>query len=182
MIIHRQFSFDKQKLKVEKSEHGGALKNPQKRKRPLSRRSSMHLVLRSRLAKGDWSFRRHHNSLKMILQKFSKRHHVDVREWANVGNHLHLHIRVQDRRTYRNFIRAITAAIMIAVTNFSRWNKAPLGFQFWDARPFSRIVSTWREVLNLIDYIKINRLQGLGWPTPLARVQIKYPSRYDSSV
>lgn len=159
--------------KREKSEHGGSLKNPQKRKRPLGVKASMHLVLRSSLAQDDWSFRKHHKPIQNILQKFSKKHSVHILDWANVGNHLHLHVRVYDRRGYRNFIRAITSAIVIAVTQFSRWQKAPPDFQFWDARPFSRILTSWREILNLRDYVKINKLQGLGWPTGLARIEVK---------
>jgi REP element-mobilizing transposase RayT len=184
MRFSRQMSLGKSAYKYphkrEKSEHGGSLKNPQKRKRPIGVKSSMHLVLRSSLATGDWSFRKHHKPIENILQKFSKKHAVHILDWANVGNHLHLHMRVYDRRGYRNFIRAITSAIMIAVTQFSRWRKAPLDFQFWDARPFSRILSSWREILNLRDYVKINKLQGLGWPKSFARIEVKTLQKMNS--
>jgi hypothetical protein len=66
------------------------------------------------------------------------------------------------REHYRSFIRAITAAIMMRVTGFNQWNPKPKGFQFWDLRPFTRIVSSFKYIMNLRDYIQINKLEGFG--------------------
>jgi hypothetical protein len=35
--------------------------------------------------------------------------------------------------------------------------------RFWDQRPFSNIVSSWRQCRNLRDYIRINHFEGLGF-------------------
>ena len=47
----KQFQFNNPGVRKEKSEHGGSLKNPQKRKRPLGLRTTTHIVLRSTKAK-----------------------------------------------------------------------------------------------------------------------------------
>ena len=145
----------------------------------------MHLVLRSSKAKGEWSFLRKKNylAIESILVRFSARHGVRILHAANVGNHLHLHIRLDSRRSYRPFIRAVTAAIMMAVTGRSRWSKRvqskgatsqPVSAQkFWDYRPFTRIVVGFRAVLGLRDYIAINRLEGSGVSRETARVLVR---------
>lgn len=137
--------------------------------RPLSTRNSMHLVLRSTQAKGDWSFTRHRVKIATIIEDFAVRNGVILKSMANVGNHLHLHVQLTHRHTYRAFIRAITAAIMMAVTGASRWKKIKLDKKFWDRRPFSRILSGYRAVLRLQDYIRINQFEGWG----LTRVSAK---------
>ena len=158
----KQLQFDKPGFKKEKSDHGGSLPNPQKRKRPLGFRSTTHLVLRSTKAVKKWSFRRKHNFIEDTLYKFAKKHHIHVLSHANVGNHLHLHLRISSRKNYKAFIRALSSAIALGITGYNRWNKAPEGFKFWDQRPFSRIVSTWNEFMNLKKYVELNRWEGLG--------------------
>ncbi len=145
-----------------KTEHGGSIANSQKRKRPLSSRHSMHLVLRSSKAKGSWSFKKHQEKIEGILQKFAKKYHIQILNHANVGNHIHLHLKTSTRKNYRAFIRAITSAIRITVTGYSKWNPAPEKFQFWDLRPWSRILQTFREFKNLTKYIGLNQIEAMG--------------------
>jgi REP element-mobilizing transposase RayT len=165
----KQLHFDRPGFRPEKSEHGGSLKNPQKRRRPLAIRSTMHLVLRSSKARKQMSFRRHQGAIAKILKNFAKKYHVELLSTANVGNHLHLHMRPTSRKSYQAFIRAITAVIMMRVTGFSRWNPKPEDFQFWDQRPYSRIISTWREFLSLKNYVTINAWEGFGVSRAVAR-------------
>jgi REP element-mobilizing transposase RayT len=150
-------------LKNEPLAYGGALLRTRAGRahgRPLSTRDTMHLVLRSSRATGAQSFRRHTARLDAILRKFSARYGVRVLSFANVGNHLHLQIKLSNRQLYKPFIRALTAAIAMAVTGASRWKK--MDGKFWDYRPFSRVVKSWRGFLALKDYIYINQLEGAG--------------------
>lgn len=151
-------------LKPESKSHGGILRNKRKGRgaRPISASESMHVVLRSSKAKGEWSFKRKENSKKIdrIIKKFSKKHHVGVKQVANVGNHLHMDIQLAHRRSYKPFIRAITSAIAMAITGVSRWTKRKI--KFWDYRPFTRVIKSWRAKLALRDYIMINQLEGIG--------------------
>ena len=118
-----------QKLKGQKEAYGGVLLQTRvgrSRARPVSARHSMHLVLRSSLAQQDWSLRRSKNQRKIaeILHKFCSKFRVQVLSMANVGNHLHLHIQMSTGREFKPFIRAVTAAMAMAITGASRW--APL--------------------------------------------------------
>src|SRR5690606_20677480 len=120
--------------------------------RPLSTRQTIHLTLRSSQARGEWSFRRPQNfhKVRQIFRKFSSKYGVRVLGFANVGNHLHLQIRLTRLHLYSPFIRAVTSAVAMAVTGASRWKKAgdkPL--RFWDYRPFTRVVESYRAYLNL---------------------------------
>lgn len=156
-----------------KSHHGGSLKNARKRQRPLSRKYSMHVVLRSTEARRGWSLRRHKHKIDQILKKFAAKYRVEILSYANVGNHIHLHLKLSGRQTYKAFIRAITAAIMIAVTGFSKWRPKPKNFQFWQHRPFSRIVRSLKAFKNMVDYIQINHLEGLGVERQTAVLEVR---------
>lgn len=159
-------------LAQEPNAYGGELLKKRKGRllgRPLATKHSMHLVLRSSKATGEWSFRRTNNrrNIDRIIAKFSKKYAVKVLSFANVGNHLHLHIQLGYRAGYKPFIRAITAAIAMAVTRRNRWTKKPPSalngkLKFWDYRPFTRIILGFKALLNLRDYIRINQLEGFG--------------------
>jgi putative transposase len=157
----------------ESSTHGGSLKNACKRQRPLSTKQSMHLVLRSKQATHKWSLRLYRKDIDIILRRFAYKYRVQILSYANVGNHLHLHIRLHNRRNYRAFIRAISAAIMMKVTGFCQWRPKPEGFRFWEHRPFSRIVSGYRAFIRMVDYIQINYLEGLGCQRQWAIQEVK---------
>lgn len=168
-------------IKPFSSAYGGQLLNTRRgrsRPRPLAVRATMHLVLRSSRAKGDLSFRRakHKHKISEIVARFSKRHGVLVRQFANVGNHLHFHVQLRTREAYRPFIRGMTAAIAMAVTGVSRWSR-PGELRrkgFWDLRPFTRILHSRHKRLTLQNYIEINQLEGMGYSRGLARERIQW--------
>lgn len=174
-------------LKTQESSYGGELLKKREGRahgRPLSTTNTMHLVLRSSRAAGDWSFRRPKNEKKIreIVLRFSRKYGVRVLNLANVGNHLHFHIRLGNRYTYKPFIRAVTAAIMMAVTGYSKWNKRPADERFWDYRPFTRIIANGlRAFLSLNDYIRINQLEGFGFRREVARIIVADERRIFSS-
>jgi hypothetical protein len=166
-------------LKNQPSAYGGELLKTRKgraRPRPLSTRETMHLVLRSSKARGDWSFRQPKNAraVKTLTTKFAARYGVKIIHAANVGNHLHFHVKLTNRRTYAPFIRALTAAIAMAVTGASRWRplKKTVKGRFWDYRPYSRVVQGYRAPLTLRDYIFINQLEGQGRGRDEARLLV----------
>src|ERR1700690_696546 len=75
--------------------------------RPITTQETMHFSLRSTKATGDWSFLKHKQKIEQILEKFARKNGVILISFANVGNHLHLTLRLTSRHTYRAFIRAI---------------------------------------------------------------------------
>lgn len=175
-------------LKKEKLAFGGDLMTTRKGRqgsRPLTTRNSMHLVLRSTKAKGSWSFARPHNQKKIdqIVRKFSQKYGVRILSLANVGNHLHFHLQLTNLHTYKPFIRAVTAAIAIGVTGFSRWKKRPASEKtFWDRRPFTRVIADGRRAfLAVRDYVRINQLEGFGFQREVARIILKETRLRESS-
>lgn len=173
-FVHVQTKF----FKDEPKSYGGELLKKRKGRRgarPLDTKNSMHLVMRSRHAKGPWSFKRSENSRKisLILRKFAVKYGVRILSVANVGNHLHLHIQLTTRFGYKPFIRAITAAIAMAITEMSRWNK--LKIKFWDLRPFTRVVIGRKAWMILTKYIRVNQLEGMGYSRETAKAVMAWP-------
>jgi REP element-mobilizing transposase RayT len=159
-------------LTLHKTDHGGDLKNPQKRARPLSTKESIHLVLRSTKAQGKMSFYKYKKEIDTILNTFANKYHIEIKSSATQGNHIHLHIKLFKRDTYKPFIRAVTAAIMMKITGFCRDRPKPVNYKFWDRRPFTRVIRTFKEFKNLVDYIQINVFEGLGYSRTEARAEV----------
>ncbi len=175
-----------------KSSYGGTLQTTRlarSKPRPLSTRHSMHLVLRSSRARGAFSFKKpqHEQKIKHIISKFAHKYGIKMISIANAGNHLHLHIKLSNRFGYKPFIRAITSSIATAVRGNPRWPKQlkqdqltplnrktakPFEGRFWDRRPFTRFVSSFKDYLRLEEYIEINQLEGMGFKRFNAKMMI----------
>lgn len=161
-------------LKSETNFYGGTFRNKRKGRqgsRPLAVRHSMHVVLRSSQAKGDKSFLKHRKKVRGIIDRFAKRYGVKIHTLANVGNHLHLHIQLANRFTYKAFIRAVTGTIALAMTGASKLKKNAK--KFWDYRPFSRVVIGYRAFLKVRDYVLVNQLEGQGHDRDYADIIVR---------
>jgi REP element-mobilizing transposase RayT len=166
--------------------YGGILLKKRKNRtyaRPISTSQTMHLVLRSSKAIGEKSFKTSQNQkyIQNIIAKFSIKYGIRIISLANVGNHLHLHVKIAKRAGYLCFIRAVTAAIAMRVSGRNRWsvkkssnerNSMNGKEKFWDYRPFTRIVEGFHALLNMRDYIQINQLEGLGVSRLQARMML----------
>jgi len=157
-------------LKQNPDAYGGTLQRTRAgraRPRPLTHTGSMHLVLRSSKATGIWSFRARNNEQKIkgITARFTHKYGIKLHSMANVRNHLHLHIGLPNKECYRPFIRALTAAIAMAITGASRWKplKKSAKDKFWDYRPFTRLVHGLKAFLRVNDYVDVNELEGIGY-------------------
>ena len=188
----RQLSFLKPSLK----EFGGArLKGNPKEKRPLSLKSALHLVLKSKRAFGAQSMlaKPHARQIDQTIRKQAATCGVKIYHLVNVGNHLHLVIRIQDRRLYRVFIRSVSGLIARQVLRKQRGperlqenQKEVRKSSFWVARPFTRLVSWGRDYKNLSKYMQKNRSQTerfgarvsekLGHVVPGFDIQISSPN------
>ncbi|OFZ14866.1 MAG: hypothetical protein A2Z20_04560 [Bdellovibrionales bacterium RBG_16_40_8] len=181
------------------SAYGGMLRNRRcgRGRRPISIIYSMHIVLRSTLARGKWSFAGDQNRemIRYVLAKHATTCAVKLIATGNAGNHLHLRIQVASREQYIHFIRAVTGEIALKIKKIihperelARSKKHELGCapdessseqislkekNFWDRRPFSSIVGTLRYATRLTDYIKINQLEGNGISRAYARLVVQ---------
>jgi REP element-mobilizing transposase RayT len=147
-------------------------------KRPLSAKQTIHLTLRSTKAKGPLSLRRKRHAIEDAVRRQAAQARIKLLRLANVGNHLHLHIKLPNdvlhRDEYRRFIRAITGLIARLALNAERGApRLARGERFWDLRPYTRVLSSWREHLWLVDYININQLEGMGVDRALAKEMVR---------
>ncbi|MBK9293179.1 MAG: transposase [Oligoflexia bacterium] len=144
---------------------GGSLttKRAHRTARPLSTRYPIHLVLRSSKAVGKNSFWEKKNKflIKQALNKFSLRWGIKIINCANVGNHLHLYMQLSNRFTYEKFIRSLTGTLALQITRHNK-NLGEGAKNFWDYRPYTRIVIGEKAHLVMKDYLLINQMEGLG--------------------
>ena len=148
----RQQSFFKQK--INKFFGGSLRKSNPKTKRPNSTRQAIHLVLKSQYAVGKHSMLHSYNTKKIesVILSQAKFWGVKIYHYVNVGNHLHLVIKLNKRRSFSPFIRTITGLIARHVLNAERGSAKKV--QFWVARPFTRIISSGKDYLNINKYMK----------------------------
>ena len=142
--------------------HGGdTRKGKRKLMRPLDPRRPLHLVLRSRRARGAWSLLHPHHQGRVRAQVEELAHEQGVRilNFANVGNHLHILLKTPSRRAFQTYLRRLTGAIAMGVTG-ARKGK-PVG-RFWDELAFSRVVSWGRDYSQVFSYLMKNMLEGAG--------------------
>src|SRR4051794_40926934 len=88
---------------------GQLLKGNPKGKRPLSTKLPIHLVLRSDYAKGRLHFRHPLNfrDVNLVVYAIAKKYGIKIYEYANVGNHLHILMKLGNRRLWNRFIREL---------------------------------------------------------------------------
>lgn len=125
--------------------HGGEHSiGKRKGARPLVTKRPMHLVLRAEAAKGSWFLLRQANArlVKEKIAYFSKRWDVRIYEWANGGTHLHLLVKGRTREGLKNFMRALSGSLAMAVTGAKKGSA--LGKRFWDLLLFTRVVEWGR--------------------------------------
>jgi REP element-mobilizing transposase RayT len=143
--------------------------NP-KSKRPMDSKKALHLTMKSSQATGTKSFKNENYEAKIweIISNHAERFQIKIYEYANGGNHLHLLIRAKHRDEFRAFIRTISGLIARLVGGGQR-NHAR-NRRFWDARPFTRIVSfAKKEFATAKSYLHRNMLEIIGWMPYVAR-------------
>jgi REP element-mobilizing transposase RayT len=114
-----QLSFTGKGLKRPDDRFGGALlKGNPKSARPLESKLPLHLVLRASASvlRTPKAFAK----VDRLVCTVARRHGVRVYDFANVGNHLHLVVKIIDRRRWAGFIRELTGRISLAIGGRNR--------------------------------------------------------------
>lgn len=95
-----------------------------------------------------------------LVGQIAKKHGVRLYDYANVGNHLHILIKLRSIPGWKAFIRELTGRIAQVVQGLGARDKKK---GFWDQRPFTRIVRGWRRAYWIMkdDLIK-NKLEAEG--------------------
>lgn len=120
-----------------------------KRVRPIDSKLPLHVVLKA--DKSTMRLPRNYARVNDQVAKTAKRLGIRIYEYANVGNHLHVLIKLPHRRAWAKFIRALTGRL--AQTCGVRWLH----------RPFTRVVAGWRRAFKIVkDYVVLNRWEAEG--------------------
>ncbi len=156
-------------------EHGGTFSlGKRRKKRPLSLKKPLHLVLRSDFAFGSRSLLRHRPLIEKVLAKAKKRFSIRIYEMAIVSNHIHIMIKGRTRQDLQNFFRVVAGHIaqellrQFPVLPSERTKQGGASKtrekenRFWQTRIYSRIVSWGREYSNVKEYVVQNALEALG--------------------
>lgn len=161
MKIHKKIEDE---LRTRNSKHNlvfnpGPRKTTESRqRRPRSTDRSMHVVIKSDLAKGPFNLRRHEEKIRRLIFKIGFKRNVRVYRMVNVGNHIHLSIRLKNVSSWKGFISGITGGIA-SIVGFKKSQAQPT---FWNARPFTRAVNWGSDYRQLKNYFAYNFLQTTG--------------------
>ena len=152
----KQNQFEGAEFTKPKDSFGGSLLTSHPKKaRPLDSKLPIHLTLKS-VSGGMRSFRTM-RIIDAIIEKTCKKHGVKVFKYANVGNHLHLLLKLRNRRSWAAFIRELTGRI----AHFMLEGKT--GANFWAHRPFTRVVRGWQKAFKMMKaYIDLNTWEAEG--------------------
>ncbi len=143
---------------------GSRLKSNPKRARPIETNKPIHLTLKSEIATGSkysMLLPKNYKAIKDIVYSLAKRFKVKIDRFENVGNHLHMVAQFPSQKAYVAFIRGIASAIARHVLGVSK--KVIKGLKFWQARPYTRIISWGRDLKGTLKYLNYNRIQAVGF-------------------
>jgi REP element-mobilizing transposase RayT len=177
---HRQLSFFK---KDPRFFGGQTLYGKRKSRRPLSTSEPIHFVLRSSWAMGPHSFLKPHHKVHIdaLITSLAKKYGITIYQRAIASNHLHLLVRIKDRRGYVAFIRVLSSKVALLVMktkSFQLFRKSlrnlrgdgaktteiqGKGQKFWQFRPFHRILFWGRDFRSCKSYVIQNTLEALGF-------------------
>jgi len=102
-----------------------------------------------------------------FTHQLAKHWGVRIYRFANVGNHIHLLIKVPSRAIWRRFIRELSGGIAVIVTGArkgSSLTKNESGRGFWDGLVFTRIVKFGRDFFGVKTYLAKNLFEAAGLP------------------
>ncbi len=139
--------------------HGGAKsKGKRKLRRPLSTKKWMHLILKSDKAVGKYSMLAERNAkwIDQLIRAKAKKFGVELKDFVNMGNHIHFQIRIVSRESFQNFLRSITNLIARHVTGARKGRKFG---KFWQGLAFTRVITSFLELTGLQGYLTGNRVQ-----------------------
>jgi len=158
-----------------RTEHGGDLRRGKRKlERPVSTRRPMHLVLTSRRARGPWSLRKHDRAVRDVLRRMARRFGVRIYDFANVGSHLHLVLRVRRREAFQGFVRSFAGIVARLVTGAERGRRCG---RFFDGLAWTRVVSWGRDYWGLRHYVFRNQIEGAEGPRIRQALELG-PARY----
>ncbi|MFN8847135.1 MAG: hypothetical protein ACK5W9_09815 [Bdellovibrionales bacterium] len=135
---------------------GSSLKKRRKVARPLQVGKIHHVVFKSSKAQGKLSFYTHKKIVSSLLKEKSKKFFIEVLDFINMGNHLHLKMRFKDRKRFQQFLKSFSALLARKITGAKKGVKFG---RFWDGLVYTRVILSSFEELGLKGYLEANHCQ-----------------------
>lgn len=136
---------------------GSLLKGNAKRARPLDSKLPLHITLRA--TQGGMRLPKCFKKVNDSVYETAKKYGIKIYKYANVGNHIHLLVKLSKLNLWAAFIREVTGKIGLIM----RMSMEIAG-KFWKYRPHTRIVRGWRKAFRIAkDYIDLNVLEAEGF-------------------
>lgn len=159
--ITKSFTYSKNKLRWS---HGGTLRKLRsgRKYRPLSTKSSVHLVLkvdRRTLKKGLRSpvgF----TICRTVIKLYARMFFVKIEQQAICGDHIHLLVRLSKRSLGQHFFRVVPGQISQQLKNLGLWVTGTRSI--WLHRPFTRVVFGEKAHQIAMNYVRLNELEARG--------------------
>lgn len=148
--------WEKTKVKT----HGGvAAVGKRKCARPLDSKKPIHLIFKSDKAKGPMSLRHplHHRKVDKIIFSYADQFGVQIFDYSNNGNHLHLSLKFETRLSFQNYLRVVTGLIARLIL---KAQKGSAKGRFWTQLAFTRVSEWGRAFGELKKYIYRNYLEA----------------------
>jgi REP element-mobilizing transposase RayT len=154
----QQYLIPKTDLRTFKAcSHGGvSLKKRRKIARPLLENKVTHVVLKSSKARDQYSFYRHKHTVGTLLRKTSQLFFIEVLDWVNMGNHLHLKVRFKDKNRMKQFLKSFPGLLARKITGAKKGQKFG---RFWDGLAYTRVLLAKIEEFSLRGYFEANHRQ-----------------------
>ncbi len=140
--------------------------------RPLDSRKPIHVCFRSKFATGKRTMLGV-NQVKVhqLVRRISDRFDVRVVKYANVGNHLHLVVKLPGtimtaRRHYAKWVRLLTSRLAFEIGGSKKGrpfvDAAGKRSKFWDSIPFSRVIHGQQGWNIMSRYVLKNEFESQG--------------------
>lgn len=139
--------------------HGGVVaKGKRKLRRPLATKKWIHLILKSDKATGRyWMLNEKNRSfIDKTIKAKARKFQIELKDFVNMGNHIHFQIRIARREDFQNFLRSITTLIARFVTGAKKGKNFG---RFWQGLAFTRVIQTGIELMGFEGYLNANKLE-----------------------
>ncbi len=107
------------------------------------------------------SFYRHKKIVSALLKERSQKFFIEILDFVNMGNHLHLKVRFKDAKRFQNFLRTFAGLLARKLTKAHRGSSFG---RFWDGLAYTRVLTSKLEEWGLKAYFEANhRQRELGY-------------------
>jgi len=93
------------------------------------------------------------------IYTLARRNHIQILEYANAGNHLHILLKSHSRDHLTKFLRLAAGQIAQLMTGAKKGIKFG---KYWSALAWSRLIKPGKALAAIQRYLRLNQLEALA--------------------